>query len=95
MLHALYLRANGIYNLQVLGMSAEYARSTVLDEVDKLRRAEPVIDRNQYRSNLRDCVEGFQLSMGIRRDIGDAIARPHPSDCSTADQRSQRSRNSA
>jgi hypothetical protein len=46
----------------------------MVDDVGELLGTQAVVDRNQYRTDLRNRVKGFELRMRVRRNIGDTIA---------------------
>ncbi len=59
-------------------MRAHHARPAVVDHVCEVRRGQPVIDRHEDCTDLRNRVKRLQLRMGIRRDISHAVVLLHP-----------------
>ena len=59
-------------------MHTHHFGTTVVNDVRKFCRIEAKINRDQRRTNLGDSVEGFELYVGIRSDIGNSIALGNP-----------------
>ena len=58
-------------------MSADDAGAAVLDDVSEILGGEPVVDRDQHRSQLRYRIKRLQLRMGVGGDVGDTVAAAH------------------
>ena len=58
---------------QVVDMGTNHAGATVIDDVSKIVRRKPKVHRNQHGANLGDSVEGFELRVCVRSDVGDPI----------------------
>ena len=70
--------ADRLDRLEVVGVGTDNRRPAVPDDVFDLAWLEPEVDRNQHRSNLWHGIERLELRVGIRREVGDAVALPHP-----------------
>ena len=49
----------------------------MLDQIRKIIRGQPVVDRHQNRADLRDRVKRFELSVRVGRDVSDTITLSH------------------
>ncbi len=58
-------------------MNADDAGAAVVDDVGEVVGGEAVVDGDEDRAELRNRVEGFELGMGVGRDVGDAVAFAH------------------
>ena len=58
---------------QVVDMDTNHAGATVIDDVGKIVRGKPKVNRNQHSTNLGDSVKGLELRVCVWRDIGDSI----------------------
>jgi hypothetical protein len=68
---------NTVDGFKVIRVSTYDLRVEVIDDVLEIFREEPIIYRNQYRADLRDCVVSLQMRVCIRGDAGDPIALSH------------------
>ena len=75
---------------EVIGAGAHHLRAAVLNQVAEVVGDEPEVERHQHRADLRHRVERLELRVGVRRDVGDAIALLDAQRCSAEDHRSQR-----
>ncbi len=71
------LGADGVDRLLVLGLDAEHRGTGVVDDVIEVGGRQPVVDRYQNRAELRHGVEGLQLGVSVRGDVGDPVAASH------------------
>ena len=69
--------ADAVHGVEVVGVDADDAGAAVVDDVGEVVGGEAVVDGDEDRAELRDRVEGFELGMGVGRDVGDAIALAH------------------
>ena len=69
--------ADAVYGVEVVAVNADDAGAAVVDNVGEVVGGEAVVDGDEDRAELRDRVEGFELGMGVGRDVGDAIAFAH------------------
>ena len=72
------LGANAVDGLEIIAVCANDARAAVIDEVNEIVRGQAIVNRHQHRADLRHGIERFELRVGVRRDIGDAVARANP-----------------
>ena len=56
-------------------MRTDDRRPAMIDDVLKIFRQQPIIDRDQHRADLRYSVERFQMRMRVWCDINDPITR--------------------
>jgi hypothetical protein len=47
----------------------------MLDQVFEVVGNQPEVERHEHRTQLRHGIERLELRVGIRRDVGDAVAR--------------------
>ena len=64
---------DAVDRFQVLVAGADDRRAGVVDDVGKVVDGQAVVDRDEDGADLRDGVEGLELLMDVRRDVGDAI----------------------
>ena len=66
--------SNAVDGLDVVGVSADDLRAAVVDDVLEVIREQPIIDRHQYRADLRDRIIRLQMGVRVRGDVGHPIA---------------------
>ncbi len=69
------LRPNAIDGFEIVFVGADDGRTRMTDDVGEVVDAEAIVDRHQHRADLRDGIERFKLCVGVRRDVGDTVAR--------------------
>ncbi len=62
----------------MLRVRAHDARAAVVDDVGEVVGVEPVVDRDEHGTELRDRIERFELRVGVRCDVGDPVALADP-----------------
>ena len=72
------LVANSVDGLEVVRMDAQDFGAGMRGDVDEVVRGEAVVDGDQHRTDLRHGIEGFELLVHVRRDVGDAVTLPNP-----------------
>ena len=66
--------ANAVDGLDVVSVSAYDLRPAVVDDVLEVIWEQPIVDRHQYRADLRNRVICLQVGVRVRGDVGDSIA---------------------
>jgi hypothetical protein len=69
--------ANAVHRVEVVRVDADDAGAAVVDDVGEVVGGKAVVDGDENRAKLRDRVEGFELGMGVGRDVGDAVTFAH------------------
>ena len=64
----------------MVGVRTDDLGATMIDDVREILWFQSEINRNQHSTNLRYRIVRFQVRVGIRCDIGNAIALRH-SEC--------------
>jgi len=67
------IAANSVDRVEVIGVGADHPGAAVVDDVPEFIRLQPEVDRHQHGADLRDRVEGLELSVRVGRDTGDPI----------------------
>ncbi len=73
-LHARPLGANGVHVGKVVRVGAHNARAAMFQDVGKVSRREPEVDRHRDCADLRHGIVGLQMRMGVRRDHGHPVS---------------------
>ena len=71
------LRANAIDRFEIIGVRADDARAAVVDQIGEIVGGQAVVERHENGADLRHGIERFQLGVGVRRDVGHAVALLH------------------
>src|SRR5580765_7365733 len=50
-------------------MSTHDSGAAMVDEIDEVVRRQPIVQWNKDRADLRDCIKGFELRMGVGCDV--------------------------
>lgn len=58
-------------------MSTNHPGAAVVNQINEIIRGETIVDGHQDRANLRHCIKGFELCMGVRRNVSDPITLSH------------------
>ena len=72
-----HLPPDAIHRLEIIRVRAHHARAAVVDDVGEVVGGQAVVDRHDDRADLRHGIEGFELRVRVRRDVGHAIALAH------------------
>ena len=73
LLDAGQVAADAVDALQIVRVRAHHLRAAVRDEIAEVVGDQAEIERHQHRANLRHGVEGLQMGVRIRADVGDPV----------------------
>src|SRR5579863_9559627 len=68
------LVANTLNIVQIVAVDAYHRRSTMLNDIGEIVSDKTIVDRDEYRANLRDGIKSFEQGMRVGSNIGDAVA---------------------
>ena len=67
--------SNAIDGIQIIAVSAHHACATVIDDVGKIGRRQPEVDRHDDGADLRHGVVALQMAMCVGGNVGHPVAR--------------------
>ena len=78
MLHSAQLVPNAVDGVEVIRVDAHHLCPRVPGDIDEVLGGQAVVDRHQDSADLGHRIEGFELLVGVRRDVCDPVALLHP-----------------
>jgi len=75
--HRAQVPPEGIYKTHEFFFQEQYRRLGIIQNVSKLRRCQPMIERKQHAARFQNSVVGFQQPMAIQAEERHAISRLH------------------
>ena len=74
-LHRSSLAAQAFDQRNEFGIKAQHARSGVVQDIGEFLGAQPDIERQQDRADLRHAVVGLEQAVTIKAQVGHAVGR--------------------